>query len=53
MTRHEILTQDNPARLWAIIDESVLRRQVGNPQIMQAQCQYLLSMSRGTRLEGP
>jgi len=46
VTRQEILNQDDPPRLWAIIDESVLRRQVGGPEIMQAQCAHLLSMSR-------
>ena len=46
MTRQEILDQDDPPRLWAIIDESVLRRQVGGPEIMSAQCDHLLSMSR-------
>jgi hypothetical protein len=29
MTRQEILRRDEPPRLWAIIDESVLRREVG------------------------
>jgi hypothetical protein len=47
MTRQEILNQDNhPPRLWAIIEESVLRRQVGSPEIMHAQCEHLLSMAR-------
>jgi transcriptional regulator with XRE-family HTH domain len=46
MTRHEILTRDNPPRLWAIIEESVLRRQVGSAEVMRAQCERLLAMSR-------
>src|SRR5260370_11171477 len=46
MTRQEFLNQDEPPRLWAIIDESVLRRQVGGKQVMKKQCEPLLSMAR-------
>jgi len=46
MTRQEILNQDDPPRLWVIIDESVLRRQVGSPKIMGEQCAHLLAMGR-------
>jgi hypothetical protein len=46
MTRQEILNQDDPPRLWAIIDESVLSRQVGGPDVMREQCAHLLAMSR-------
>jgi transcriptional regulator with XRE-family HTH domain len=46
MTRQEILNQDDPPRLWAIIDESVLRREVGGVKVMKAQCAHLLSMTR-------
>ncbi len=46
MTRQEILKGDNPVRLWAIIDESVLRRCVGGTDVMRAQCTHLLAMAR-------
>jgi transcriptional regulator with XRE-family HTH domain len=47
MTRQQILDeQDNPPKLWAIIDESVLRRQVGGKDVMRAQCQYLLDVGQ-------
>jgi transcriptional regulator with XRE-family HTH domain len=47
MTRQEILNQgDDPPRLWAIIDESVLRRQVSGQDVMKIQCERLLSMTR-------
>jgi transcriptional regulator with XRE-family HTH domain len=53
-TRQEIFDHDEmPAvnhemspRLWAIMDESVLHRVVGSRQIMAAQCEHLISMSR-------
>jgi DNA-binding XRE family transcriptional regulator len=46
MTRQQILSQDNPPRLWAIIEESVLRRQVGGPDVMREQCAHLLEMGQ-------
>lgn len=42
ITRQEILNQDDPPRLWAIIDESVLRREVGGREVMKEQCEHLL-----------
>jgi hypothetical protein len=43
MRRQEVLTRpDHPLELWAILDEAVLRRQVGGPEIMRAQLRKLL-----------
>ncbi|MFB7448552.1 helix-turn-helix domain-containing protein [Streptomyces sp. NPDC056194] len=42
MKRQEILTRSQPPHLWAILDESVLRRVVGSPEIMRAQLERLL-----------
>ena len=54
MTRQEILEprddlpidQEQTPRYWAIIDESALLRVVGNPEIMQAQREYLTEMAQ-------
>lgn len=46
MTRQEILRRDEPPRLWAIIDESVLRREVGGKDAMRAQCERLLEVGQ-------
>ncbi|MCH0540461.1 helix-turn-helix domain-containing protein [Streptomyces sp. MUM 203J] len=43
MKRQAILTRAQPPHLWAILDESVLRRAVGSPEIMKAQLQRLLT----------
>ncbi len=43
-SRQALLTRSNPLALWAIVDEAVLRRQVGGPDVMREQYQHLLSM---------
>jgi transcriptional regulator with XRE-family HTH domain len=42
MKRQEILTRPKPLRLWAILDESVIRRVVGSATAMRAQLDRLL-----------
>jgi hypothetical protein len=42
MKRQEVLTRPKPPRLWAILDESVVRRVVGSPETMTAQLDRLL-----------
>lgn len=42
MTRQEILRGEDPPRFWAIVDESVLMRPVGSPEVMTAQLQRLV-----------
>jgi transcriptional regulator with XRE-family HTH domain len=43
--RQKILTGNDPAHLWAIVDEAAIRRVVGGPQVMRAQLEYLLELS--------
>jgi transcriptional regulator with XRE-family HTH domain len=45
MSRHAILDRDDPPLLWAVMDEGVLRRPVGNRNVMLGQCEHLLEMS--------
>ncbi|WSY17853.1 helix-turn-helix domain-containing protein (plasmid) [Embleya sp. NBC_00896] len=42
MSRQERLTESNPPILWAILDEAVIRRPVGGPDVMRAQLAALL-----------
>ncbi|WP_037676517.1 helix-turn-helix transcriptional regulator [Streptomyces griseus] len=42
MKRQEILSRPKALHLWAILDESVIRRVVGSPQVMRAQLDRLL-----------
>ncbi len=50
MTRQEILDQEDGPRLWAVIDESTLLREVGGPTVMRNQCQHLLKMLKHPRV---
>jgi hypothetical protein len=47
MSRQAVLTRGlRPLRLWAVVDESVLRREVGTPGVLRHQLEHLLEMSR-------
>ncbi|MFE6285805.1 helix-turn-helix domain-containing protein [Streptomyces sp. NPDC057877] len=44
--QERISAAENPLRLWAVIDEAAVRREVGNKQVMIEQLEYLLEMSQ-------
>ena len=46
LKRQEILTRSEPAALWVILDESVLRRPVGGRYVMREQVVYLVEAAR-------
>ncbi|MFD0315626.1 helix-turn-helix domain-containing protein [Streptomyces flavalbus] len=47
MRRQERITApENPLRLWAVVDEAAVRREVGNKQVMIEQLEYLLEASQ-------
>jgi hypothetical protein len=46
MARQVLLTRPDPPNVWAVLDESVLRRPVGGPDVMQAQLKHLLEMAK-------
>ncbi|WP_410790822.1 helix-turn-helix domain-containing protein [Kribbella sp. C-35] len=46
MGRQEVLTRQRPARLWAVIDEAVLRRPIGSREILKAQLEFLIESAR-------
>lgn len=43
--RQEILTRDSPPWVSVVIDESVLRRRIGEPSVMRAQLEHLAEIS--------
>jgi transcriptional regulator with XRE-family HTH domain len=50
MKRQEILTRSNAPHLWAILDESVIRRVVGSRDIMREQLGQLLSVGESSNV---
>lgn len=46
MQRQEILKRESPPHLWVIMDEAVLRREVGGPDVMAEQMQHLHGCGR-------
>ncbi|TXS55620.1 helix-turn-helix domain-containing protein [Streptomyces sp. t39] len=43
--QERIRDAENPLRLWAVIDESALRRRVGSRQLMREQLEHLVELS--------
>ena len=50
MKRQEILTRPRPLQLWAVLDESVIRRVVGSPQTMRDQLDRLLETNESPHI---
>ncbi|MFF1817943.1 helix-turn-helix domain-containing protein [Kribbella sp. NPDC058245] len=45
ISRQEVLTRPTPVRLWAVVDEAVLRRPIGGQKTMMMQLDHLIEMS--------
>jgi transcriptional regulator with XRE-family HTH domain len=45
MARQALLTGPQPAHLWAVLDEAVLRRPAGRPGVMRRQLQHVLQVA--------
>lgn len=50
MKRQEVLARQKPPRLWAILDESVIRRVVGSPETMKEQLGRLLEANESPHI---
>jgi len=46
MDRQALLSRPDPPHFWAVIDEAALRRQVGGPDVMRAQLEHLVAMTK-------
>jgi transcriptional regulator with XRE-family HTH domain len=44
IARQEILTRENPPRVWAVMDEGALRRSIGGKAVMRQQIRHLADM---------
>jgi transcriptional regulator with XRE-family HTH domain len=45
LRRQGLLSRPNPPRIWSVMDEAVLRRQVGSPEVMRAQFERLVEVA--------
>jgi transcriptional regulator with XRE-family HTH domain len=45
MRRQSLLEADDPAHLWAVVDEAVLRRPLGGKRVMRRQLEHLLELT--------
>lgn len=45
LRRQQILSRESPPKLIVVMEESVLMREVGGPEVMRDQCEHLLRMS--------
>jgi transcriptional regulator with XRE-family HTH domain len=45
LKRQDLLSRPNPPRIWSVMDEAVLRRPVGGPAVMRAQCRHLIEVA--------
>jgi transcriptional regulator with XRE-family HTH domain len=50
MQRQELLARDDTPRIWAVIDESALRRPVGGRDVMRAQLRHLVDVTEFPRV---
>lgn len=46
MQRQELLTREDAPRFWVVMDETALRRPVGGPEVMRAQIDKLLEVTK-------
>ncbi|MEV6489090.1 helix-turn-helix transcriptional regulator [Actinoplanes sp. NPDC051633] len=53
MARQQLLTRADPPRLWAVLDEAVLRRPIGGLEVLKQQIEHLIEMTalRNVRLQ--
>jgi hypothetical protein len=50
LKRQELLSRQDPPRIWSVLDESVLRRPVGSPAVMRSQLRRLVEVAGMSRV---
>ncbi|MFP3992169.1 helix-turn-helix transcriptional regulator [Streptomyces sp. E11-3] len=50
MKRQELLARDDAPHIWTVIDESVIRRMVGGPEVMREQLRHLQSRAESPQV---
>jgi len=46
LARQVVFTRPTPPNIWVVLDEAVLRRPIGGPEIMRAQIRHLIEMAQ-------
>jgi hypothetical protein len=46
MQRQSVVKKNDPIKVWAIVDEAALRREVGGPEVMANQLRHLAESAR-------
>jgi hypothetical protein len=44
VSRQEILRRQDPPKIWAVLDEGALLREIGGPEVMKEQLEHLINM---------
>ncbi|MBV9450923.1 MAG: helix-turn-helix domain-containing protein [Streptosporangiaceae bacterium] len=50
LVRQQLLQRPDPPRYWAALDETVLRRPIGGPEVMREQIEYLIAAAQRPKL---
>jgi transcriptional regulator with XRE-family HTH domain len=50
MERQQVLAKPSPPRLWAVVDEAVLRRPIGGSGVMEAQLERLIEAAKEPKI---
>ncbi|MFE9330315.1 helix-turn-helix transcriptional regulator [Streptomyces sp. NPDC006925] len=50
LTRQHILEEESPPEIWAVLDESILRRPIGGAEVMRRQLEHLLACAADPRV---
>ena len=45
LARQAVFTRPNPPNIWIVLDEAVMKRPIGGPEVMRAQVKHLIEMS--------
>jgi transcriptional regulator with XRE-family HTH domain len=46
LARQSVLSRPEPPSIWVVLDEAVLRRPIGGPEVMKAQIKHLIDMAQ-------
>lgn len=50
LRRQDLLARASPPRIWAVMDEAVLRRPIGGPAVMRAQLHHLIQVGNAPQV---